>query len=54
MNSPPRRNVRGSEGSGIFDGAAAGREFSGLDSGAVREDFKIGVEHIARWERVAV
>lgn len=31
-----------------------GREFSGMDSGAVWEDFKIGVEHLAQWERVAV
>lgn len=31
-----------------------GREFSGMDAGAVWEDFKIGVEHIAQWERVAV
>jgi hypothetical protein len=31
-----------------------GRDFSGMDSGAVWEDFKIGVEHIAHWERVAV
>ena len=31
-----------------------GHEFSGMDSGAVWEDFKIGLEHIAHWERVAV
>jgi len=31
-----------------------GREFSGMDSGALWEDLKIGVEHIAQWERVAV
>jgi SpoIIAA-like len=31
-----------------------GREFSGMDSGAVWEDLKIGVEHLAHWERVAV
>ncbi|MFG1201427.1 STAS/SEC14 domain-containing protein [Xanthobacter aminoxidans] len=31
-----------------------GPEFTGLDSGAVWEDFKVGVEHIAQWERVAL
>jgi len=31
-----------------------GAEFSGIDAGAVWEDFKIGIEHLTRWERVAV
>ncbi len=31
-----------------------GREFSGMEAGAMWEDFKIGVEHLSRWERVAV
>ena len=31
-----------------------GPEFSGMDTGAMWEDFKIGVEHLTRWERVAV
>ena len=31
-----------------------GNEFSGMDSGAMWEDFKIGVEHLTRWDRVAV
>ena len=29
-------------------------DFAGLDPGAVWEDFKVGVEHLTRWERVAV
>lgn len=29
-------------------------DFAGLDPGAMWEDFKVGVEHLARWERVAV
>jgi hypothetical protein len=28
--------------------------FTGYDAGAIWEDFKIGVEHPMRWERVAV
>jgi hypothetical protein len=28
--------------------------FAGIDPGAVWEDFKIGMEHLARWERMAV
>ena len=31
-----------------------GPAFSGIDAGAVWEDLKIGVEHLSRWERVAV
>ena len=31
-----------------------GREFSSMEAGAMWEDFKIGVEHLSRWERVAV
>ena len=29
-------------------------DFSGIDPTAVWEDFKVGMEHILRWERVAV
>ncbi len=32
----------------------AGPEFEGVDAGAVWEDFKLGMEHLTRWERVAV
>lgn len=31
-----------------------GPEFSGMDAGAMWEDFKIGAGHLTRWERVAV
>ena len=31
-----------------------GSQFSGMEAGAMWEDFKIGVEHLSRWERVAV
>jgi hypothetical protein len=31
-----------------------GAEFAGIDPGAVWEDFKVGMEHLRRWERVAV
>lgn len=31
-----------------------GHEFSGFDPGAAWEDLKIGVEHLTRWERIAV
>ena len=31
-----------------------GADFSGLDRGAAWEDFKVGMENITRWERVAV
>jgi SpoIIAA-like len=31
-----------------------GREFSGMEGGAMWEDFKVGMEHITRWERIAV
>jgi len=31
-----------------------GREFSSIEAGAMWEDFKIGVEHLSRSERVAV
>jgi SpoIIAA-like len=30
------------------------REFSGIDAGAVWEDFRIGFGHLSGWERVAV
>jgi hypothetical protein len=29
-------------------------DFAGIDTGAMWEDFKIGVEHLLRWERVAI
>jgi hypothetical protein len=29
-------------------------DFSGFDPGAMWEDFKVGIEHLARWERIAV
>ena len=32
----------------------AGPEFEGVDAGAVWEDFKLGMEHLTRWERIAV
>lgn len=31
-----------------------GSDFTGIDPGAVWEDFKVGVEHLSRWERIAV
>lgn len=31
-----------------------GPDFSGIDAGAMWDDFKVGVEHLFRWERVAV
>jgi SpoIIAA-like len=31
-----------------------GSQFSGMQPGAMWEDFKIGVEYLLRWERVAV
>lgn len=31
-----------------------GPQFTGVDAGAAWEDAKIGVEHLTRWERVAV
>jgi SpoIIAA-like len=31
-----------------------GSDFEGIDPGAVWEDFKVGVEHLLRWERIAV
>ncbi|HEY8194032.1 MAG TPA: STAS/SEC14 domain-containing protein [Hyphomicrobium sp.] len=29
-------------------------DFSGIDPGAMWEDFKVGMEHLTRWKRVAV
>ena len=29
-------------------------DFSGIDPAAMWEDFKVGVEHLLRWERIAV
>jgi hypothetical protein len=29
-------------------------DFAGYDPGALWEDFKVGMEHLTRWERVAV
>jgi hypothetical protein len=31
-----------------------GREFSGMDTGAIWEDFRVGFGHLSGWERVAV
>ncbi len=31
-----------------------GDDFAGLDPGAMWEDFKIGVEHLTRWDRIAI
>jgi len=31
-----------------------GADFDGIDPAAVWEDFKVGMEHLLRWERVAV
>ncbi len=31
-----------------------GAEFAGIDAGAAWEDFKVGVAHLSRWERIAV
>src|SRR5215469_16946320 len=31
-----------------------GSQFSGIDAGAAWEDFKVGVEHLTRWERAAI
>ncbi|MGD8417174.1 MAG: STAS/SEC14 domain-containing protein [Pseudomonadales bacterium] len=31
-----------------------GGDFAGIDAGAMWEDFRIGVEHLSRWERMAV
>lgn len=31
-----------------------GRNFSGMEPGAMWEDFKVGFEHLSRWERIAV
>ena len=28
--------------------------FSGIEAGAVWDDFKVGMEHLLRWERIAV
>ena len=29
-------------------------DFTGIDPGAMWEDFKVGMEHLSRWERIAV
>ena len=29
-------------------------DFAGVDAGAAWEDFKVGMEHLTRWERIAV
>ena len=31
-----------------------GADFTGIDADAMLEDFKIGMQHLTRWERVAV
>ncbi|MDQ2932461.1 MAG: STAS/SEC14 domain-containing protein [Gemmatimonadota bacterium] len=30
-----------------------GNDFTGIDADAILEDFKVGMEHLTRWERVA-
>jgi hypothetical protein len=29
-------------------------DFSGFERGAIADDFKVGLEHVVRWERIAV
>ena len=29
-------------------------DYSGFDAGAMWEDFKVGMEHLTRWERIAL
>jgi hypothetical protein len=29
-------------------------DFAGIDAGAAWEDFKVGMEHVTRWDRIAV
>ncbi len=41
-------------GGGIRCYYELGSQYSGIDAGAVWEDFKLGIEHLTRWERVAV
>ncbi len=31
-----------------------GSDFEGIDPGAVWEDFKVGMGHLTRWERIAI
>jgi hypothetical protein len=31
-----------------------GEDFTGIEVGAVLEDIKVGLEHLSRWERVAL
>jgi hypothetical protein len=31
-----------------------GTDFTGIDADAILEDFKFGMQHLARWERIAV
>ncbi len=31
-----------------------GADFAGIDADAILEDFKLGMQHLARWERIAV
>jgi len=31
-----------------------GKEFSGMDPGAMWEDFRVGLEHLTGWERIAI
>lgn len=31
-----------------------GADFKGIDPGAIWKDFKVGMEHMTRWERIAV
>lgn len=31
-----------------------GADFAGIDPGAIWDDFKVGMEHLMRWQRIAV
>ena len=31
-----------------------GADFAGIDPGAIWDDFKVGMEHLTRWQRIAV
>jgi hypothetical protein len=51
---PPRACVRAANqvNAGLYYETAG--DFAGIDPGAMWEDFKVGMEHLTRWERVAV
>ncbi len=31
-----------------------GADFAGIDADAILEDFKVGMEHLSRWDRIAI